>query len=165
MEADEVDGVVAAWARERSDLDLTPMQVMSRVARLGQRLDRARSDAFAAHELAGWEFDVLAALRRSGEPYRLSPGRLLAETHVTSGTMTNRVDRLAARGLVEREPDPNDRRGVLVALTPRGRQAVDGALTDLLERERGLLDGLSAADQRTVARLLGALLRRFEAGP
>ena len=79
-----------------------------------------------------WEFDVLAALRRAGGDYELSPGRLLKETLVTSGTMTNRVDRLAARGFVERLPDPNDRRGVLVRLTPEGREAVDGAFEALI---------------------------------
>ena len=89
--------------------------------RLARHLDLARREAFAAHEIESWEFDVLAALRRAGAPYELSPGRLLRETLVTSGTMTNRVDRLAARGLVERYPDPDDRRGVIVRLTPEGK--------------------------------------------
>src|SRR5687767_10077382 len=114
---DEVDRLVQAWQRERPDLDISPMEVLSRITRLARHLDRARRQAFAAHDLETWEFDVLAALRRSGKPYELSPGRLLRETLVTSGTMTNRVDRLAARGLVRRAPDPADRRGVLVQLT------------------------------------------------
>jgi DNA-binding MarR family transcriptional regulator len=105
---------------------------------------------------------VLAALRRAGTPYELSPGRLLKETLVTSGTMTNRVDRLAARGLVERLPDPRDRRGVLVRLTPAGRSAVDGALEGLLARERSLLAGLDADDQRRLAGLLRTLVVPFE---
>src|SRR3954451_23887300 len=124
---DEVDRLLEAWRRERPDLDVAPMEVLSRVSRLARHLDRARSQAFETHGLESWEFDVLAALRRAGVPYQLSPGRLLKETLVTSGTMTNRVDRLAARGLVERLPDPHDRRGVLVRLTPEGRTAVDGA--------------------------------------
>src|ERR687890_2670464 len=99
---DEVDRLVAAWRRERPDLDVSPMEVLSRVTRLARHLDRARRQAFAAHDLETWEFDVLSALRRSGSPYELSPGRLIKETLVTSGTMTNRVDRLTAKGLVER---------------------------------------------------------------
>jgi DNA-binding MarR family transcriptional regulator len=159
---DEVDRLVRAWQRERPDLDVTPMEVLSRVTRLARHLDRARRQAFAAHDLESWEFDVLAALRRSGEPYHLSPGRLLRETLVTSGTMTNRVDRLAARGLVRRAPDPSDRRGVLVQLTGAGRARVDAALAALLTNERALLTGLDAADRRRLADLLRALVHPFE---
>src|SRR4051795_1345561 len=121
---DEVDRLVAAWRRERPDLELAPMEVLSRVDRIGHHLDVTRRRTFAEHALEPWEFDVLAALRRAGSPYELSPGRLLRETLVTSGTMTNRVDRLAGRGLVRRLPDPADRRGVLVRLTPAGRRTV-----------------------------------------
>src|SRR3954454_3723291 len=123
---DEVDRLVEAWRRERADLDLAPMEVLSRVSRLGHHLDGARRRAFSEHGVESWEFDVLAALRRAGPPYQLSPGRLLKETLVTSGTMTNRVDRLAARGLVERLADPHGRRGGLVRLTPAGRKPRDG---------------------------------------
>ena len=134
---DEVDRLVEAWQRERADLDLQPMEVLSRVTRLGHHLDRARRQAFAEHAIESWEFDVLAALRRAGTPYELSPGRLLRETLVTSGTMTNRVDRLAARGLVERLPDPQRpaRRAGPADRRP-GRTTVDGALEGLLRRER-----------------------------
>ncbi len=157
---DEVDEVVAAWGRERPDLDTTPMQVLSRVTRLARHLDRARRAAFAAHDLEPWEFDVLSALRREGPPYQLSPGRLGAATLVTSGTMTNRVDRLSERGLVEREPDPRDRRGVLVTLTPAGRRAVDGALDELLDDERRLLSALPDETAREVADALRVLALR-----
>jgi DNA-binding MarR family transcriptional regulator len=159
---DEVDRLVAAWRRERPDLDVAPMEVLSRVTRLARHLDRARRQAFAAHGLESWEFDVLSALRRSGEPYELSPGRLLRETLVTSGTMTNRVDRLAARGLVARAPDPSDRRGVLVRLTDAGRERVDAALSALLANERALLTGLGGTDRRQLANLLRALVRPFD---
>lgn len=162
MDIDEVDRLVAGWGRQRADLDLAPMEVLSRVSRLSQRLDRDRVSAFADHGIVGWEFDVLAALRRSGGPFEMSPGRLVRETHVTSGTMTNRVDRLAARGLVERRRDPDDRRGVLVALTVRGREVVDAALESLLQREEVLLAGLSEAECETLARLLRSLLLRFD---
>jgi DNA-binding MarR family transcriptional regulator len=161
---DEVDRLVEAWQRERADLDLRPMHVLSRISRLSHHLDRARRQAFAEHTVESWEFDVLAALRRAGEPYELSPGRLLKETLVTSGTMTNRVDRLESRGFVERLPDPHDRRGVLVRLTPTGRATVDGALEGLLNRERELLEGLDAAEQRRLAALLRTLVVPFESG-
>jgi DNA-binding MarR family transcriptional regulator len=161
---DEVDRLVEAWGRERGDLDLRPMEVLSRVSRLAHHLDRARRAAFAEHLLETWEFDVLAALRRAGTPYQLSPGRLVKETLVTSGTMTNRVDRLEARGLVERLPDPRDRRGVLVRLTTDGRRTVDGALDGLLDREQGLLAGLDPRRQRQLADLLRALVLPFEGG-
>src|SRR6201981_3887558 len=133
VERDEVDDLVAAWREQRPDLDVAPLQVLSRVSRLARHLDRARRAAFAAHGLETWEFDVLSALRRTGPPYQLTPGALLRATLVTSGTMTNRVDRLAAAGLVHREPDPQDRRGVLVTLSQRGMAVGDGAVTELLQ--------------------------------
>ncbi|MGP7996302.1 MAG: MarR family winged helix-turn-helix transcriptional regulator [Streptosporangiaceae bacterium] len=160
---DEVDDLVAAWRAERPDLDVEPLQVLSRVSRLARHLDLARRAAFAAHGLETWEFDVLSALRRKGAPYQLSPGALLRATLVTSGTMTNRVDRLAAAGLVRREPDPQDRRGVLVTLTPAGRARVDAALADLVKHEQALLTGLSPADRATLAGLLRVLLAPLDA--
>jgi DNA-binding MarR family transcriptional regulator len=162
-DADEVDGLVAAWRRERPDLDVGPLEVLSRISRLARHLDLARRQAFAEHDLEPWEFDVLAALRRAGPPYTLSPGRLVTTTLVTSGTMTNRIDRLESAGLVARAPDPTDRRGVLVSLTEAGRERVDGALTDLLARERALLDVLPVADRDRLADLLRALVLPFEA--
>ena len=159
---DEVDRLVEAWRRERPDLDVAPMEVLSRVTRLARHLDLARRQAFADQDLEPWEFDVLSALRRSGEPYQLSPGRLLRETLVTSGTMTNRVDRMAARGLVARLPDPSDRRGVQVRLTHAGRVAVDAALDRLLMRERDLLSGLPRSEHRRLADMLRLLVVPFD---
>ena len=156
-----MDELVEAWARERRDLDLGPVEVFSRISRLARHLDLARRDAFTAHAIESWEFDVLAALRRAGKPYELSPGRLLRETLVTSGTMTNRVDRLTARGFVERLPDPRDRRGVLVRLTGEGKAAVDGAFEALLAAEADLLADLPARDQTRLAALLRTLLAPF----
>src|SRR5262245_29182963 len=158
---DEVDELLDAWGRERGDLDLSPVAVFSRVSRLARRLELARREAFAEHGIEQWEFDVLAALRRVGPPYELSPGRLLRETLVTSGTMTNRIDRLSARGYVERYPDPDDRRGVIVRLTPDGRAAVDAAFTALLDAERDLLDELPDRDRAKLASLLRHLLASF----
>ncbi len=160
--ADEVDQIVAAWRRERPDLDVAPLQILSRVSRLARQLDRDRRAAFAGHDLETWEFDVLAALRRSGEPYQLSPGQLVSQTLVTSGTMTNRIDRLQSQGLVERGPDPTDGRGVLVRLTHDGRARVDTALAALLQRERDFLADLDDDARAQLAGLLRRLAVRFE---
>lgn len=159
---DDVDRVIAAWHRERPDLDLAPLAVLSRVSRLSRRLDRVRDRAFDRHDLALWEFDVLAALRRAGPPYQLSPGQLLTENLVTSGTMTNRIDRLEHRGLVRREPVPDDRRGTWVRLTPVGQAMVDDAFVDLLDAERELLAGLDLGARADLAASLRALLLQFE---
>ena len=162
---DEVDDLVAAWRAERPDLDVQPLQVLSRVSRLARHLDRARRTAFAGHGLEAWAFDVLSALRRQGPPYQLSPGALLRATLVTSGTMTNRIDQLAKAGLVRRHPDPQDKRGVLVTLTPDGRSRVDAALADLLGQEEALLAGLDGAERQQLADLLRVLLAPFDASP
>lgn len=159
---DDVDQIVDAWRRERPDLDVSPLHVLSRVSRLARRLDLDRAQAFARHDLEGWEFDVLSALRRAGQPYQLSPGQLVRQTLVTSGTMTNRVDRLTRRGLVERSPDPGDRRGVIVRLTDEGQRTVDAAMADLLHRESRLLAELPAEDREDLAGLLRRLLSPFE---
>jgi DNA-binding MarR family transcriptional regulator len=161
--SDEVDELVAAWRVQRPDLDVAPLQVLSRVSRLARHLDIARRGAFAAHDLEAWEFDVLSALRRAGPPFQLTPGALLRATLVTSGTMTNRIDRLAAAGLVRRAPDPRDRRGVLVTLSERGVAVVDAALTDLLGREQALLAGLGEDQRQQLAGLLRTLLAPFDA--
>ena len=155
---DEVDDLVAAWGRERPDLDTSPMQVLSRVDRLARHVDRARAAAFSRHDLEGWEFDVLAALRRQGRPYELSPGDLIRATLSTSGTMTNRVNRLAARGLVVRQPNRDDRRGVLVRLTDDGRTRVQLALADLLAYERRVLAAIDPDEREELTTLLRRLL-------
>ncbi|WP_046468965.1 MarR family winged helix-turn-helix transcriptional regulator [Allosalinactinospora lopnorensis] len=155
---DEVDGLVEAWRTERPDLDVEPLQVLSRVSRLARHLDRARRTVFTEHGLEPWEFDVLAELRRSGPPYEMSPGRLLRATLVTSGTMTNRIDRLAAADLVRRRPDPADKRGVLVRLSDEGQKRVDAALAALLEYEESILGGMRRADRERLSFLLRSLL-------
>jgi DNA-binding MarR family transcriptional regulator len=160
--SDEVDRIVDDWSRERPDVDFAPLQVLSRVARLAKHLDRARRQAFAASGLEPWEFDVLAALRRAGAPYQLSPKALLLQTLVSSGTMTNRIDRLVERRLVERRTDPHDGRGVLVVMTSRGADAVDAAISELVTGEAELLEGLSKADQERLATLLRKLSLDFD---
>jgi DNA-binding MarR family transcriptional regulator len=160
--SDEVDRIVGAWQRERPDLDFAPLQVLSRVARLSRHLDRARRAAFAASDLESWEFDVLSALRRAGAPYQLSPKALLLQTLVSSGTMTNRIDRLVQRGLVERRTDPHDGRGILVLMTTVGRERVDRAISTLLTAEAELLEALSPLDQERLAALLRKLSLDFD---
>ncbi len=160
--SDEVDRIVDAWARERPDLDFSPLQVLSRVGRLSRHLDRARRVAFSASELETWEFDVLSALRRAGAPYQLSPKALLQQTLVSSGTMTNRIDRLVERELVERRTDPNDGRGILVVMTRLGEERVDRAIRELLDGEAELLDALSPIDQERLAGLLRKLSLDFD---
>ena len=162
-QSDEVDDLVAQWHAQRPDLDVGPMQVLSRVTRLAKHLDIARRSAFASHGLETWEFDVLSALRRVGPPFQLTPGALLRATLVTSGTMTNRIDRLTEAGLVHREPDPRDRRGVLVTLSDEGRARVDAALEDLLSGERMLLAGLDDAQRASLSALLRTVLVPLDA--
>lgn len=159
---DEVDRLVEAWQRERPDLDVSPLAVLSRVTRLAKHLDRARKQAFAAHELDAAEFDVLAALRRAGPPYELTPGQLMEQTLVSSGTMTHRVDKLQARGLVRRRPDPEDGRVVRVRLAARGRDRVDAAMADLLAGERALLGALTERQRATLAALLRTVVAPFD---
>lgn len=162
MAQDEVDRLVTAWRRERPDLDVGPMEVLSRVSRLSYHLDRGRRAAFADHGLEPWEFDVLAALRRSGPPYELSPKSLLEQTLVTSGTVTARVDKLSARGLVSRRPDDDDRRGVRVKLTTEGKRVVDAALVSLLAHEEQLLAGLDEGSRTSLADVLRVLVRPYD---
>ena len=161
-DSDEVDDVVDAWRRQRPDLAVEAMEVWSRIHRLSAILDDHRKRAFAAHGLELWEFDVLAALRKTGEPFRLSPGQLIRETYVTSGTMTNRIDRLRARGLVTRKPNPQDKRAAVIELTDSGRKLVDAALTSLLELENELLGDWQPSQTRELATALRRLLASAE---
>jgi DNA-binding MarR family transcriptional regulator len=160
--ADQVDRLVAAWRRERPDLEVEPMEVLSRVSRLARHLELARKEAFGRLGLEQWQFDVLAALRRSGPPYEMTPGELLTETLVSSGAMTHRIDQMEAAALVARQPDPDDGRVVRVRLTDSGREAVDVALGSLLDRERQLLSQLNPADQARLSALLRELLEPFD---
>jgi DNA-binding MarR family transcriptional regulator len=157
---DEVDDIVAAWRRERDDLDVAPLQVMSRLDRLAGVLGERRAAIFARHDLRSHEFDVLSALRRAGEPFELRAGALALATHVTSGTMTSRLDGLTERGLVTRAADRDDGRLVRVALTTAGRERVDAAFEALLAAERELLAPLPPGSLGPLADSLRALLAR-----
>ena len=160
---DEVDRLLRGWRRVLPAVDVSPLEVLSRVSRLTRYLDRQRSVIFARHDLEIWSFDVLSALRRASAPPSLSPGQLMAQTLVTSGTMTNRLDRLEERGLVRRQQDSVDARSVRVQITAAGRKCVDRALTDLVEREHAILASLSADDRQTLGDLLRRVVAPFDA--
>lgn len=160
----EVDGIMAAWHRELPGVDVSPLAVFSRLSRLGRRLELARREVFGEQGLDEWEFDVLSALRRAGAPYELSPGELVDQTLVTSGTMTNRIGRLVGRGFVERRRSTSDGRGVTVSLTDAGMRVVDAALIGLVAQETDSLTALDAAERASLARLLQSLLDPFEEG-
>jgi DNA-binding MarR family transcriptional regulator len=156
---DEVDDIVAAWRRERPDLDVEPLQVLSRISRLAAVLDVRRADAFVGHGLQAHEFDVLSVLRRSGEPFERTAGALATLTHVTTGTMTSRLDRLVTRGFVTRRPDPDDGRIVRVRLSDVGRERVDAAFAALLKTEQQLLAVLDGTQSAELAASLRSLLQ------
>jgi DNA-binding MarR family transcriptional regulator len=158
---DEVDRLLGGWRDALPDLDVSPLEVLSRVTRLARHLDRQRTTVFARHELETWTFDVLSALRRAPGS-QLSPGQLVAQTLVTSGTMTNRIDRLAERGLVRRRPDPGDARSVRVQLTAAGRRRVEAAIRDLVTRENAILGTLTAAERAELAGLLRRVVAPFD---
>ena len=160
---DHIDEILAQWRRERPDLDPSPIGVFGRLSRADRLIDTALAAGITPHGLQpGW-FDLLAALRRQGAPYELTPTRLTEATLLSSGGTTKRLDRLAEAGLIERLPDPHDRRGTLVRLTRQGKRVIDRALQIHLENERRLLQVFSRDEQRTFERLLRTLLDGLDA--
>jgi len=157
---DAVDEILLQWNRERPDLDVGPMGLIGRLGRIVHYLTREMDKTFAEFGLTGASFDVLATLRRSGAPYRLSPGDLLATMMITSGTLTNRIDQLEKAGLVARTLNPEDRRGVIISLTEAGLATIDAAVTAHVETQKRLIAILPAEDQAA----LDPLARRFLAG-
>lgn len=151
---DHVTHVMEQWARERPDLDPSPQGVIGRLHRIALRLTDELVEVYAAHGLGEGEFDVLATLRRQGAPYALTPGELSAQTMVTSGAVTKRVDRCLARGWVTREVSAGDGRGRVIALTEAGRELIDGAFTAHLANEHRLLGVFSAGERAVLAGLL-----------
>ncbi len=157
MEQDAVDRIVEQWNRERPDVDVSGMEVIGRISRLARVIGPRLDEVFARFGLGGWEFDVLATLRRSGAPYQLTAGALLSSMMVTSATMTNRIDRLEERDLIRRDRDRSDRRVVLVSLTEAGRAVVDDVLPEHAANEERLLASLSTRERESLARLLRKL--------
>lgn len=152
-EQDAVDRIAGQWNAVRPDVDISPVGIVGRVSRLSRLVDRRLGANFARFGIESWMYDVLATLRRSGEPYELTAGDLVRQSMVTTGAITNRIDRLEARGLVERDRT-DDRRKVIVRLTPKGRDLVDEVVGDHLATERDILAGLSPRQQRELAHLL-----------
>lgn len=159
---DEVDRITQQWNAVAPELDAEALHVFSRISRIARRLEVIRRDAFAAHGLDSWEFDVLSALRRASHPFEMTPGALMQDTLVTSGTMTSRVEKLQARSLVTKNRAPGDRRSVVVRLTPEGLELVDGALSSLVAAERLLLAQLADGDLESMTGALRTLLLAIE---
>lgn len=159
---DHVDRILAQWRRERPDLDVSAMGPLGRLARLRAHVSREQEAVFADHGLTSASFDVLATLRRSGPPFQLSPGELLAATMVTSGTMTNRLDQLEKAGLVKRLENPEDRRGVIIALTPEGLKRIDAAVAAHVANQQRLVAGLTPEERDALDALLKKFLATFE---
>jgi DNA-binding MarR family transcriptional regulator len=160
---DHVDKIKAQWNAERPDLDVGPMVTIGRLARLVRHLAQAHEEVFTRHGLNAATFDVLATLRRSGPPYALTPKGLLSATMVTSGTMTNRLDRLETAGFIQRAPDPEDGRGVVIRLTDAGRATIDAAVSDHVANQHALLAPLDAEERAALDALLKTWLAGVEA--
>lgn len=163
--ADGVDRILEQWARERPELDTQPMGVFGRVYRIAKASGAAVEQTYARFGISRGDFDVLATLRRSGSPFTLSPSALTASLMLTSGGVTGRLDRLDRLGLATRSPDPSDRRGLLVTLTPEGRTVIDQAVAAGLETQHELLAGLPEAKRRQLDTLLRQLLAAVATPP
>lgn len=159
---DPVDGIIGQWRGERPDLDVSPIAILGRVSRAEKLLAERMKAASASFGLERWGFDVLATLRRAGKPYRLTPTQLYGAMMLTSGAMTNRIDRLEEAGFVKRVEDPEDRRGILVSLTSRGLKTIDAAVKFHMEVEKSILETFSEEERASLERLLRILLNRLE---
>lgn len=162
---DAVDAILAQWQRERPDLDASPMGPIGRIKRCAVLLERRLDETFAEFGLSSWEFDMLAALRRSGAPYCLAPTTLFSTLMVTSGTMTHRMTKLEAQGWIERLPNPADARSSLVQLTPQGLELIDRAVEAHVANEHRILSALKAADLAALDTRLALLLAALESPP
>ena len=159
---DGVDWIIEQWAHERPDLETTAMAVFGRIFRLARLAGDEVERSYAVFGIGRAEFDVLATLRRAGEPYELSPGALAASMMLSTGGTTARLDRLEKAGHAARRPSPTDRRGVLVRLTPQGKDVVDRALGAGLAQQQRLLSHLPPATQRELANLLRLVLEPYD---
>lgn len=159
---DSVDLILNQWKQQKPDMDVSPMGIIGRISRMERLLDVRLSATFRTFGLERWSFDVLAALRRSGKPYRLTPSKLFKSLMITSGAMTHRIDCLEKAGLVERHEDPTDRRGTLVGLTPKGEALIDRAVVAHVRNEADMIETLETREREQLANLLRKLLRGLE---
>lgn len=162
MDFDPVDKILVQWQRERPDLDVSPMGIIGRITRLAKHLEQAIQETFSEFGLTVGEFDVLATLRRSGHPYQLSPTELFNTLMVSSGTMTHRIDRLEQSELVQRIPDPSDRRGTQIKLTDKGLKVIGKAVEAHVINEHRILSALEASEREALIQLLRKLLVSLE---
>ncbi len=162
MQSDPVDKILAQWRQERPDLDVSPMGVIGRVTRLAKHLEQAIQETFSEFGLTVGEFDVLATLRRSGRPHQLSPTELFNTLMVSSGTMTHRIDRLEQAALVQRIPDPSDRRGTQIQLTEKGFNIIERAVEAHVINEQRILGVLEESEREVLTQLLRKFLVSFE---
>ncbi len=162
MAKDIIDQLIDQWERERPDLDARPMAVVGRILRLAAHLDRRVNEALKPFGLAVWGFDMLATLRRHGEPYAMTPTELMEAVMLSSGAMTNRIDRLEKLGLVERQPSPNDRRSFQVQLTREGRKVIEKAIEVRFAEAEDALDGVSKRDRKQLGNLLRNVLLKMD---
>ncbi|QVQ28177.1 MarR family winged helix-turn-helix transcriptional regulator [Achromobacter deleyi] len=160
---DRASRAVEQWNRERPDLDVSTMRVLGRLGECALVITRDRiNPLFAQFGLQPGEFDVLATLRRSGKPYALTPTALYEDAMISSGSMTNRIDRLEKAGLVARKANPDDGRATLVMLTRQGIKLIDEAVVAHLRNQAEVLSPLDAAEQEQLSSLLGKLLKAYE---
>jgi DNA-binding MarR family transcriptional regulator len=162
MASDPVDKILAQWRQERPDLDVSPMGIIGRLTRLSKHLEQSIQATFSEFDLTVGEFDVLATLRRSGRPYQLSPTELFNTLMVSSGTMTHRIDRLEQSALVQRIPDPSDRRGTQIQLTQKGFNAIEKAVEAHVINEHRILGALDASEREALTHLLRKFLVSLE---
>ena len=162
MELDHVDFIRAQWAKEKPELDTSPMGVIGRISRISRHIDQLLQKNYSKFGLNGGEFDVLATLRRSGYPYQLTPTQLFNSLMLSSGAMTNRLDRLEDVGLIKRAPNPEDRRGILVRLTKQGLELIDRAYEAHIANELEMVASLTETERETLMDLLRKMLLAFE---
>ncbi|MDQ1732922.1 MAG: hypothetical protein QOK10_3081 [Pseudonocardiales bacterium] len=161
---DDVDVILEQWAEARPDLDVSPMAIIGRISRLSRMIDQELKRTFAMHGLDAPSFDVLATLRRALPDHSLSPGDLMQTAMVTSGAITQRLDKLEARGLVTRAPSAVDGRGSRVTLTPAGRRLIDRALPDHLATEHRIVEGLTSRQRAILINALQGMTSELNAG-
>ncbi|OPH50232.1 MarR family winged helix-turn-helix transcriptional regulator [Vibrio campbellii] len=159
---DAIDRVVSQWAKEKPELDTEPMAIMGRLMRIAKHMENHVAELHKRYDLKMGEFDVLATLRRSGQPYRLTPSELISSMMLTSGAMTNRLDKLEKKGLIAREHSKEDRRSVTVELTTKGFELIDSLIEQHLQAQHELMGSLSSAEKGQVNQALKLLLPQYE---